>query len=41
MKYYGGYIVSGLLILKGSLLVIKIFHIIYCNYMYLFAKYMF
>ena len=38
MKYYAGFLESGLLSLKGSLLAIKIVCIIYCNSMYLFAK---
>ena len=37
MKYYGGFLVSGLLSLKGSLLAIKIFTIILCKLLYVFV----
>ena len=37
MKYYGGFLVSGLLSLKGSLLAIKIFNILLCKLLYVFV----
>ena len=37
MIYYGGFLVTGLLNLKGSLLAIKIFDFILCNLLYVFV----